>query len=162
MNNLNDIKDVVDILSALVIAIGGFVGGFIGIRQYQKQNTLKRAEHFHTMRKKLKESEAFRNICVLLTTDDSKIKDVGIADKSDFLGFFEEIAIMVESKIISKHVAHYMFGYYAIKCYDNENGFWDGDIFYKKDDYWSLFIKFAEDMKNLEKKFKFKQSNYKI
>jgi hypothetical protein len=40
-----------------------------------------------------------------------------------FLGFFEEVALMMNSGLIRKEVAHYMFGYYAIHCWDSKN-FW--------------------------------------
>jgi hypothetical protein len=95
----------------------------VGLKQYRLQGEQKRAEFFIEMRRKLKENPMFKNICDLIETNDPKLQNIPFKEKRDFLGFFEEIALMMNSGLIQKEVAHYMFGYYAIRCWENEN-FW--------------------------------------
>jgi hypothetical protein len=111
------------------------------------------------MRKKLKENDIFKNICALIEIDDKEIVNISFADKRDFLGFFEEIAIMTNSKIIRKEVAHYMFAYYAIRCWESKYFWIDVN---KNSIYWRLFKEFVMTMKKIEKKYKFKNSNYRF
>jgi len=151
----NDLRNIATIVG-VIIALFTFLKGMI---EYIRQGSQKRAEHFNTMRKKFKENNIFKNICTLLENDDEKLKDIDFADKRDFLGFFEEIALMMNSKIIKKEVVHYMFGYYAIRCWESKN-FWT-DV-NKNSIYWSLFIEFTITMKKVEKKYKFKNSQYRF
>jgi len=54
---------------------------------------------------------------------------------------------------------HYMFGYYAIRCWESKNFWIDVN---KNSIYWSLFIEFTITMKKVEKKYKFKNSQYRF
>lgn len=119
----------------------------LGVLEYRRQNALKRAEHFGKLRETLKSNNAFRAICELLEDDDPALQDVPFADKRDFLGYFEEVAISLNSGLIRLHVAQYMFGYYAIRCEDSIH-FWNT---VNKDALpWTLFRNFAGRMKSLE------------
>jgi hypothetical protein len=117
--SLDDFKNIATIVG-VVIAIFTFAHGII---EYIKQGSQKRAEHFNNMRKKLKENSTFTKIRELLEDNDKALCDVSFSDRRDFLGFFEEIALMVNSKLLRKNVAHYMFGYYVIQCWNSEH-FW--------------------------------------
>lgn len=110
----NNIIAIVSIVLAISTAI-------VGLAQYRLQGKQKRAEFFIEMRLKLKENSTFKKICALIENDNPLLKDVAFAEKRDFLGFFEEIALMTNSGLIKKEVAHYMFGYYAINCWDSKN-----------------------------------------
>jgi hypothetical protein len=118
-----------------------------GLFEYQKQTALKRAEHFFKLRERLKENESFKEICNLLDHDDPKIAEIPFKDKRDFLGLFEEVALALNSGLIRAPVAQYMFGYYAIRCWDNDK-FWE-DV-NRNSIYWSLFRHFVEKMKSIE------------
>jgi len=145
--------DIVQIatITGVIFAVFTFIKGII---EYTKQGSQKRAEHFYIMRKKLKENDVFKNMCALLEKDNEELLDVKFADKRDFLGFFEEIALMMNSKIIRKEVAHYMFGYYAIRCWKYGDDFWKSNEcdneFKKRDPYWILFREFAQEMERVE------------
>jgi len=66
-----------------------------------------------------------------------------------FIGFHEEVATSMNSKLIKKEVVHYMFGYYALRCWRSEE-YW---IDINKDSfYWILFNEFAEQMEIIENK----------
>ncbi len=61
--------------------------------------------------------------------------------KRKFLTFFEEIALLVESKQIQPDVAYYMFGYYA-RCAREGTNFAEGiDV---STAHWGLFFKFTD------------------
>jgi hypothetical protein len=99
------------------------------------------------MRKAFNDNTAIQNICVLLEDASAELRILDYKDKATFLGFYEQLALMHNSKLITDEVVHYMFGHYAILCYDDQN-FWN-DV--NRDGYyWSLFIDFAKRMKAIE------------
>lgn len=148
-----NIATVIGVTAALITFLKGVI-------EYSRQNAQKRAEHFVEMRRRLKENETFRKIVQFLETDSLALeKEIKEIDKIDFLGFFEEIALMVNSRLIRKEVAHYMFGYYAITCWDNEH-FWSNID--RKTLYWSLFRDFVEQMKDVEKSFQYDRRKFRL
>jgi len=145
------------IIIPIIGAIFAVFTFFKGIFEYLIQSSLKRAEHFFTIRKKFKENDVFQNICDFLENNSEEITKVSHTDKSNFLVFFEEIAMMMNSKIISKEIVQYMFGFYAIKCWECDN-FWKGDLD-RNDPYWHLFKEFASNLQKKEGQFKTKKIN---
>jgi hypothetical protein len=134
-------------MAGAIIALFAFV---LGLAEYVKQGKLKRAEFFEKLRLRYKSNESIQEICVLLEQEDKRLKDVKFRDKLEFLGFYEEVAIMVNSRIIKKRLAHYMFGYYAIRCWDSKY-FWYG--LNKESDYWQIFQDYASRLKKIESDF---------
>jgi len=140
-----------------------------GIGEYKKQGSQKRADVFITMRNRLKENQAFKNICNLLDQENADFINISKGDKIDFLGFFEEVALMANSNFIRKDVVHHMFGYYAIRCW-NSNTFWNDEDLERESIYWRVFKEFAIEMENIERKkvettkteytYKFKKADY--
>jgi hypothetical protein len=111
---------------------------------------LKRFENFQHFNNRFDQGP-FPRIKNLLENDDTELKSVPYIEKHNFLGLYEEIAISVNSRLMSENIAYYMFWYYAIRCNESDN-FWLGDRIIDKDAvYWSLFKKFAERMSLLEK-----------
>lgn len=162
---LDDLRNIATI-AGVIVALFTFLKGVI---EYMKQGSQKRAELFNTMRKKYKENENFKNIRRLLEKElserdllkkrklekvDEDLKNVNIIDKMDYIGFFEEIALMMNSKIIKKEIVHHMFAYYAILCYDSTNFWLDGSVSIEKDNdiYLHLFKEFVTSMKKIEEK----------
>lgn len=78
----------------------------------------------------------------------SVLREYSPDEKRNFLGFFEEIALLSNSGLIRKEVAHYMFGYYAIRCWQSKNFWYNME---RDSPYWFLFRKFAIDMQEIEK-----------
>ena len=142
--------DKILIIIPIIGALFAVFTFFKGIFEYLKQSSLKRAEYFFTIRKKFKENKVFMKICDLLEIDDEEIKNVDDADKKSFLGFYEEIAMMMNSNIIREEIVLYMFGYYAIKCWEC-NYFWNKNIS-RDDPYWCLFKEFALTLQKGEKR----------
>ena len=137
---LTNIIAIVSIVLAISTAI-------VGLKQYRLQGEQKRATFFLSMRSKLKQNTKFKEISALLEKDSPKLKKVAFAEKRDYLGFFEEVALMMNSGLIKKEVAHYMFGYYAIICWDSKNFWLDVN---RNSPYWYLFKNFVEQMKEIE------------
>jgi hypothetical protein len=117
-----------------------------GTLEYIKQGTLKRAELFFQMEERY--TKFLYLFDMLDHQDDEKIRKqfeaLSFEKKLDFLGFYEELAMMVESGLIRRAVAHYMYGYYAIACWDSEV-FWNEED--RNDPYWCLFKNFVEQSK---------------
>jgi len=145
---LTNAKDLATVVAA-VIALATLVKGVI---EYAHQGAQKRAEQFIDMRKRLNENPTFTVICDLLETDDSKLASMPFNEKRDFLGLFEEVALMLNSGLIKESVAHYMFGYYAIRCAHSKN-FWN--VVNRQSSYWALFNDFVTRMERVEEEFKF-------
>lgn len=155
MINWLEAKDI----AAVVLAVIGLFTFVKGIFEYIKQGAQKRAEQFETMRRHFKEDENFKKLCDLLERDDVRLRKVPFKDKRDFLGFFEEIALMTNSGILRKEVSHYMFAYYAIRCWESAN-FWN-DV-NREGIYWNLFRDYVEEMKKIELSFKFKRRKFRF
>jgi hypothetical protein len=127
----------------------------VGISQYRVQNRQKRAEFFIQLRRKLKENPIFKQICNLNESDSEELRKISLQDKRDFLSLFEEVALMMNSGLISPKVANHMFGYYAIRCTTCVN-FWKDQDGKKQlsptDDYFSLFQNFVIQMDEIANK----------
>lgn len=76
-------------------------------------------------------------------------KIISFRHKRSLVGFFEEIALMMNSGLLKPRIAHYMFGYYAIACWKSE-AFWSN--MNRDSIYWALFKDFAEKMQQIEEK----------
>jgi hypothetical protein len=143
----------------LIIAGGGTATALVtfirGTAEYRLQGRQKRAYRFFELRRALKENPKFVEVAALL--DDAASGDPTVAPeandklqaipfhiKRDYLGLFEEVALAVNSGLIRADVAHYMFGYYAILCEENDS-FWHNVGRFSP--YWSLFKAFYEQMK---------------
>lgn len=151
---------------AAVIGCGISLATFIKVViEYIKQGKLKRAESFSNLKLQLWQNPAYKRIVELLVSKEateqtmSALRDIDIQDKYAFLAFYEEIALMLNSGLIGEDIAHYMFGYIAIACYDSE-GFWSDED--KNDLYWSLFSDFALRIKRVENNFSYSRKRLKF
>jgi hypothetical protein len=152
---LSDYKDIAAI-GGVVIALLALIKG---VYEYVKQGSQKRAEQFLDMRKRLKENDTFRELAALIEMNDPELLKVPFKDKLYYVGFFEEIALMLNSGLIRVQVAHYMFGYYAIRCWDNEY-FWSD--MNRNTQYWTAFKDFVDRMKAIEASFKYDRRKFRF
>ena len=142
-------QPTLDFWKDVAIIFGGVIGlttFFSGIFEYIRQGHQHRASNFLQMRRRFLEDPLFRDILNLMATDSPELKNTPIQDRRNFVGFLEEVALMVNSKLIRKEVAHYMFGYYVLLTDRCEN-FWDG--LDRQSQYWSVFRQLAKQMKEL-------------
>ena len=143
MKLLDFYKDVAIILAG-IIAFTTFLSGLL---EYARQGRQRKAETFLHMRRRFLETPLFQHILNLLATDSDQLCQVSIQDRRNFGGFLEEVAIMVDSKLLSPELAHYMFGYYVLLTARSEHFWEDLD---RSGPYWRLFWRFAGDMERLE------------
>lgn len=125
------------------------VGLFRGLYEYARQNTQKRAESYLQLREKFKESTRFKDLFELLENDDPRLATMSYEKKQDFLGFYEDIALFVNSGLLKKEVAHYMFGYHALKCVKSQH-FWSTKELERDSPYWALFRNFVQQMQKAD------------
>ena len=116
--------------------------------EYTQQNTQKRADHYCELRNKFRDDEQFRSMFELLEYDNENLANIPFQQKQHLIGFYEDIALYVNAGLIKKEVAHYMFAYYALRCWDSKY-FWN-DLS-RESPYWSLFRNFVDQMKEVEK-----------
>jgi hypothetical protein len=141
--------DLIRTIATVGTAIVAIVTIIKGYSEYKLSSIQKRVELFEKYHQKLKENEPFKNILGLLETKNNAIKTVPLTDRYMFLGFYEEIALLVNSKVLKPEIAHYMFAYYANICW-RSNDFWH-DI-NRESMYWRIFREFVEQMNMLEAK----------
>ena len=156
-NILSSLEQNKDILTVIIAGLVGIItfGTFIkAIFEFRLQGKQKRAEFFDTYKVRLRTDKQLNRITPLLEDDNVELKDISLIDKYYFLGFYEQIAVAINSGLIKKNVAHYFFGYFAIQCWESEN-FWylDKDTEIEKDEYyWLTFKNFVHIMKKVEKR----------
>ena len=154
--------DVKDTLTITIGAAGVTVATITAIKaliEFRKQGITKRAEMFLQMRSRLREDPSFKHICQLLETDDKKLREVSMIEKDRFLGFFEELALIKKSGFINDDVTLYMFGYFAVKCLESKN-FWYN--LNKPHDLWVVFMEFAQQMKEAQNSFSYDEKNFHL
>lgn len=148
---LSTAKDLAIVLGTVI----GLITFFFGALEYMRQNRQSRVQAFIEMRRRFLETPRFRELLELLASDDERLKQVGVQDKRNFLGFLEEIALMVESDLIKREVAGYMFGHYVSLSRQSKNlwfGLDPGSV------YWTVFHRFAEDMEHFAEEAKVPRS----
>lgn len=137
---LDTTKDLAIILGT-VFALTTFV---TGVLEFARQTRQRRVENFIGLRRRFLETPQFQDILRLIATDDPALRKLPIQDRRNFGGFLEEVALMVNSKQITKDVAHYMFGHYILLT-ERSTHFWqDLD---RDGTYWRLFHHFATEMR---------------
>jgi hypothetical protein len=136
--------------SAMVAAVALIWGVGQGLYGYWKQNRLARFEKYSALSKDWSEDKNVQKIKQLLEDDpEEELLEIPYTEKEEFVAVFEEIALMLESGIIRIKIAYYMFGYYTLLCEKNQNFWQDMD---RDSHYWTLFFRFAEKMKAIERK----------
>ena len=152
---LGAIKDLTLIGSSLTAAITIIFGFF----QYRRNMALQRAEQFSAMRRRRESSTTMNKLAELLEDDDISLRSIPWNEKIELLGFYEDVALMVNSGLMKKHVAHYMFSYYALRCWESKN-FWHEVN--RESHYWALFRDFVSEMKTIENSFEYKRKYYQL
>jgi hypothetical protein len=137
--------------------IVGALAATFALWQYRKQNRQKRAEMFFQWNKWFDSQEGFGlvpnsdapSMLQLLEDDDQRLAEVRWEKKEKLLAFCEEIALAVNSGLLVKETAWYMFGYYVLKIQKSKH-FWKG-FDDPNTSYWKLFHYFAQEMEKIEK-----------
>jgi hypothetical protein len=125
--------------------LGSLLAFFKGVIEYTRQGSEKRADRFFKLEREFFQSECNKNICRLLESDDPRLLKIEYEDKLNFLGFLEQVALLVNSKLLRFEVANYVYGYYISKCAGSVN-FWTSELD-KTSPYWTLFFSFSDRIK---------------
>jgi hypothetical protein len=146
------LAEIIRVLSPVLTPVVGAFAAFYGIAQYRKQNLQKSADMFFAWRKEI--DEEFGDIQRLLDGDDpekdgAELRKISFEKREAFVTFHEEIALALNSGLLKPEVALYIFGQYAILCWDNSY-FWE-DLNRNKW-YWHLFKEFVVKMRALREK----------
>jgi hypothetical protein len=67
--------------------------------------------------------------------------------------------LLMNSGLIRKSVAHYMFGYYALRCWESEYFWLDVN---RNSPYWAAFRTFVEQMKRIEQGFDYSPRRFRF
>lgn len=143
--------ETIQLVLATLGAAVGLLTAWKAVDEYRHQGTIKRIEFFLEARKRLNENATFQEIIHLLESDSSALTAIPVRSKISFVGFFEEVALLVNSRVIRDEIAHYMFGYYALKCWESKN-FWILDdrperpLDKENEPYWTVFRAFIKRM----------------
>lgn len=138
--DLTTVKDV----SIIVAGAVALVTIAMGAVEYRRKNRWEKTEQFVQLRRRFLENDRFRGISTLLATDSPELAKTPIQDRRNYVGFLEEVALLVNSGVVRLDVAHYMFGYYVLLT-DSSRHFWE-DLD-RGSPYWSVFRAFAATMR---------------
>jgi hypothetical protein len=141
-----------DVVRNIAIIVGTFVAILTLIKvvfEYARQNAQKRAEYYLELREKYLQKDRFMEIFELLENNSQKLAEMPRYQRLDLLCFYEDIALLVNAGLMKREIAHYMFGEYAIRCWDSEYFWENGEN--KNDPYWQFLGQFVEDMRRLDR-----------
>src|SRR4029079_18084310 len=88
-----------------------------------------------------------QEIVRLLDEDPELLTNYDVKKKEDFIDRYEDVAVMYESGLMRRSITFYMFGYYAIRCYESKHFRAGIDL---NSPYYTLFRRFAKEMKQIE------------
>ena len=139
-------KIIIDFVT-LLLGVSAFLRAMYVYRQQKHRDhqlaeasdRLKRFEKFQEMQRRFNEDKSIARVLRFLYPSQypGQTADVSEADKFAFMGFYEEIAIMINSRLISADLAYWTIGLDASNFYNTEQA-------YRNDRTWTLFNSFAQ------------------
>jgi hypothetical protein len=71
------------------------------------------------------------------------------AERAEYATFFEDVALLRRGGLLRPELAFYMFGFEALRCWENEK-FWEG--LDRDDKWWGVFRAFASELHKLRER----------
>jgi hypothetical protein len=111
-------KEIVDVLAPAITAVGGLIAAFWAVLVYRSNARVRRAEWLATLYEKFyEENESLKNIREQLDCDESESPEIETLDAegsgfSDYLNFFEFVAVLERSGQLTTSEIEDLFGYY--------------------------------------------------
>ncbi len=127
-----EMRLAVDLIQNVSIAATA-VGLVMGFFEYRRQGRQRRAEKYFEL---VREFSRFDDLLDLLRVDSPRLKKLRHSQRERFLGFYEDLALMLHSGLIQEHLAFYSFGYWLHRAWESRH-FWE-DPANKEDGYWFL------------------------
>lgn len=124
---------------SFIVAASAFVKAVL---EYERQNSLKRFEKYQEMFARYSD-RSFEGIRRALGEGGQKLADYNTEEKYEFMNFFEDVALMYQSKLMRIEVAAYMLGYDARTASTDPN-FPVNLHLGKEDPNWTLFWNFCQ------------------
>ena len=148
---LDSNKQVLATMGAIVVGVSGLCAWLVA---QWRENDRRRFETFFKMRQEFRTNPRFGKIFQALEGDIKRVQlsEISDDDAAELAGFLEEIAILVQSGVMSKQLAHYFFGYYVIEIVDNID--YMNKIEAEGSLYWRLLREFAVTMEKEQEKLK--------
>ncbi len=143
-------EETINLIKAIALVLASIVGLItliIGYIEYKRASKLKRIEIYNHYREKMNSDENVKTILKMLEDNNDEIENLPRINRFKFIGYFEDIALLMNSNYIKPEIVHYMFAYYAKMCWNNEK-FWH-DI-NRDSHYWRVFKEFVKKMEMLE------------
>jgi hypothetical protein len=109
-----------------------------------------RAKQFLSLRTSFRENTGFQNIVNCLYDPNNNFSSVPENVKYEFMAFFEDLAFLMNSGLIKKEVAFYMFGNDVITAWNNSRFWSESD---KENKLWSLLKDFVDQMEKVNQNF---------
>jgi len=140
-----EFKDYAYLITALI----GLLTFIKALREYIINGRQKKIELLNKYRDKFQNEQFFTEINPLIENDSKDLQKISRLKRYYYLGFFEEISILMNSRVLKAEIIHYFFGYYSILTKKSSNFWFDinRDSFY-----WKEFNNFVEKMKKIENK----------
>ena len=147
-NCLNAKTHVFTTLGWFIVALAGICAWCVA---QWRENDRRRFETFFKMQEEFRTNPRFGKIFDALNKK-VKLCQISNEDAEELASFLEEVAILVQSNVLSTKLVHYLFGYYTIQIVECEEFMEKIGANDTKDTkyiriYWSLLRYFAELMK---------------
>ena len=162
--------EFIELLVNFFTTAGVVVAFFVLIRgfyEYKHKIALECANKFLQMRTKFKETEPYCKIYPLMNATErkkkeskEKLENLKAREIYDFVGFFEELALMMNSKLIPKKVVFYFFGYYILLTRKMTKYFLSNEEL--KDPLWSVFVDLSDEMRKIGRSYKYKRKEIRF
>jgi hypothetical protein len=137
---------IAGVITAIFTAIGSVFTFYKAVAEYGKQGAQRRAEYFFKIKKdfepKFSEIEA-------KAIDKREFGPDDFGDRLDFIAFCDELAVFINSGLLSRSVAFYFYGFTILECAKNESFRKDLDL---DSPYFKLFRDMITLMKEEERK----------
>lgn len=145
------IKILLQVLTLIVTS----VGAFLAYREFKKSKKLNEIDKFIKYREKLKTDESLKKIVTHIQNwqnnpeQKSQIpKEITLFDFYYFLGFYEELYILIQNSHLDKRYTKDMFAFYAFQIADNQYYWEQFNENYHTDGDWKNFRYFVELMRS--------------
>jgi hypothetical protein len=117
----------------------------------ERENRLRRFEKYQQMQRRYREDASIQAVFRHLypefyETDTTRTPGASTNDMLNFMGFYEELAIMVNSEIMQPELAYYTFGVDAVH-------FWNAEKRWHDDRSWKLFNSFVSEVRQFRERF---------
>ena len=115
-----------DIIVKMLTGVVTCIAFIAALLQYLRSRKDIRAKQFLELRNYFRNNASFQTIIQQLYTETGKqnFDPILMNERIEFMAFFEDIAFLMNSKLLNEEVAYYMFGGDAITAWNND-WFWD-------------------------------------